>query len=505
MAQAPAPAAVLNPASNIPAGLPNSGIAQGSIIVVYGANLGPSTLVQATSLPLPTTSGLGGTTVTVTVNGTTLTAPMIYTLSTQVAAILPSAIPLGTGTLTVKYNGASGSTPITVVPSNFGMSTVNQTGTGPVVVTFLDYSLVTSSSSAKPGDVLTLWGTGLGATTGSDATLPVQTDLGTPIQIFVGGVQANILYRGRSASPGLDQINFVVPQGVSGCAVSLGALTNGTIVSNYTSIAVAATGGACSYPGASTSTFTSVPSQSSVRLGYLDLEWNDNVGGIADNDVITAGAAFLNFTQSQFASFSSGLSGLGGTGLSPGQCTVSYTNLNQTLNATYLNAGASVVLTSPSGSTTTLSALPNGGYGATLTTEPAGSYTLSGNGGADVGAFTAGFSLAQPITWTNPASVGTINRSQPLTITWTGGDANAYADIAVGSSGPGYDVSLDCSATASLGQFTIPPALLLALPPGHGDLTVASGTNPQFVSVPGFYLFSVFASRPAFSILTTIQ
>jgi len=59
MAQNPAPVSVQNPASNILPGLPNFGIAQGSIFVVYGTNLGPSTISVAPSLPLP--AALSGT------------------------------------------------------------------------------------------------------------------------------------------------------------------------------------------------------------------------------------------------------------------------------------------------------------------------------------------------------------------------------------------------------------------------------------------------------------
>jgi len=59
-AQGPAPASVVNPASNIPGGLPNSGPAQASIFVVYGAGMGPAALALAGSLPLPTTAGLAG-------------------------------------------------------------------------------------------------------------------------------------------------------------------------------------------------------------------------------------------------------------------------------------------------------------------------------------------------------------------------------------------------------------------------------------------------------------
>src|SRR5579862_3843380 len=120
-AQAPAPAAVLNPASNIPAGLPNSGIAQGSIFVVYGTNLGPANIAQPSALPLP--NSLGGTSISVTVGGTTVNAPLIYSLNSQVAGVLPSSTPTGTGTLTVTYNGANGTTPIQVVQTNFGIST----------------------------------------------------------------------------------------------------------------------------------------------------------------------------------------------------------------------------------------------------------------------------------------------------------------------------------------------------------------------------------------------
>jgi uncharacterized protein (TIGR03437 family) len=69
--------------------MPNTGMALGSMFVIFGSGLGPVTLQQVSSYPLPTTQGLGGTSVTVTVAGTTVPCIMIYTLSTQVAAVLP--------------------------------------------------------------------------------------------------------------------------------------------------------------------------------------------------------------------------------------------------------------------------------------------------------------------------------------------------------------------------------------------------------------------------------
>src|SRR5438552_1171628 len=79
---------VVNVASYAIPGLPNSSIAQGSIFVIFGSNMGPATLQQATAFPIPTT--LGGTSVTITSGSQTFQAPIIYTLAGQVAAILPS-------------------------------------------------------------------------------------------------------------------------------------------------------------------------------------------------------------------------------------------------------------------------------------------------------------------------------------------------------------------------------------------------------------------------------
>src|SRR5216684_1418870 len=70
---------VLNGASYALSLQPNGGIAQGSLFVIFGAEMGPGSLAQQSGFPLPTTQGLSGTSVQVTVNGTTVTCPMIYT------------------------------------------------------------------------------------------------------------------------------------------------------------------------------------------------------------------------------------------------------------------------------------------------------------------------------------------------------------------------------------------------------------------------------------------
>lgn len=74
-AQQPTVASVVNAGSYAGDGLPNAPIAQGSLFVLFGTNMGPATLQGAPSFPLQTT--LAGTTIDITVNGTTTQGIMI--------------------------------------------------------------------------------------------------------------------------------------------------------------------------------------------------------------------------------------------------------------------------------------------------------------------------------------------------------------------------------------------------------------------------------------------
>jgi uncharacterized protein (TIGR03437 family) len=497
---------VVNPASNIPPGLPEYGIAQGSIFVVYGAGLGPTSLIQASALPLPTTAGLAGTSISVTVGGTTVVAPMIYTLKSQVAAILPSTTPVGTGTINLTFNGATGSTPITVVATNFGLSTVNQSGNGAAVITRPDYSLVTNANSAKPGDVLVLWGTGLGPINGSDAVIPAQTDLGTPIQVLIGGIQANILYRGRSAGPGLDQINIAIPQGVSvGCSVSLMVQTGNT-VSNSTSIPIASNGGQCSDPVNLLTATSTLTGKATYKTGGILLT-NASVVLSANGQTTTtaangASASFFQYTQAQINA-QAGFPSLG-------SCLVTISpagTLPTNTTPTALNAGTAITLTPPSGSSVSLSRGSSGTYSGTIASIVSGLYQASnGAGGPDVGPFKATFNApAQPFVWTNQsAATGTIARTQPLNVQWSASDPAGFVliDLVVeylyGTSGT--QVTAECAAPIAAGQFTIPASVLLNFPSSATGTTYAGASFAvygysafQSLTIPGLD-FSVAAT-----------
>jgi uncharacterized protein (TIGR03437 family) len=473
---APALSAVYNGASWVTAGLPNSSIAEGSIFTITGTGIGPSTLTQVTSYPLPTSQGIGGTTVQVTVAGSTSYCIMVYAISTQVAAILPSATPVGSGTLTVTYNNASANIPIQVVKNSVGIFTVNQAGSGPGVITNLDYHVAVPNNAVHPGDILILWGTGLGPVTGDETEPPTPVDLGTGVEIFVGGQQATVLYGGRGSSPGLDQINFTVPAGLGGCYVSVFAQVNG-VVSNFVTIPIAAAGQSfCTDEtiGISAATVSKAASGGTINVGIMYL---DNV------EAANGKATFHKWTYTDLISTRGPFGGP-----SPGSCTVYVVDsgggiiLTDPFTTPGLNAGSSVSVSGPAGSQNMPDVLL-GSYealfsGASFLTP--GSYTIgNGAGGTDIGAFSTAITYPQPLTWTNQSSITSVSASNDLTITWSGGGPNDYVSIfgVSGLASNQKDTQFFCTASASAGQFTVPSQVFALLPPKGLGSNLQPGTN----------------------------
>ncbi len=463
-AAAPTITGIFNAASWVPSGLANGSIAQGSIFVVTGSGLGPATLQQQFTYPLPATQGLAGTSIQVVVGSQGFDCPMIYSSDGQVAAVLPSRTLLGTGTLNLLYQGNRATFPIRVVQSSFGMFAINQGGSGPAVVTGTAYDVKTPVNAAHPGDVLVAWGTGLGATTGDETQPPAQVDLNSGAQVFVGNQAATVLYAGRGSSPGVDQINFVVPAGVSGCYVSLAVQVRG-VISNFTTLPVAPAGqSVCSDVGQFTpGDLQRIQSAGRLNFGLVSLI---RAPGAQDQ----ASAAFEAIGGSAF------LSRLGVTGAVPsaGSCAV-----NEFAAGTYPLAGGSpgldagtLTLRGPSGTQT----LPVTGSNML---NP-GTYTISGSGGAKIGPFSVTFNFPPPIAWTNIGSATLIARGQDFTVTWSGASPNDVIALTgtttapASAAGQAATIQFVCAAPASAGQFTV-PALVTALLPLNG---MASDTLP---------------------------
>ena len=421
---------------------------------------------------------------------------MVYSLAGQVGAVLPSATPVGTGTLTLTYNGAaSNALPITVVPSASGIFTQSENGSGAAVMTLANTINVPSfTKAAKPGDIMSLWTTGLGASAGSDAVPPAQVDLGTPIQLLIGNVPATILYRGRSPYPGVDQINFTVPSGAAGCNVSVTIVTtlaSGSIVSNSATMPIAPNGGACSDSNAVfPPSMLTQWSTKGANVGAAIFSETDSIiyvnGTPFVDSIASAEADFLKVALAGIPSLQAALQRV-----SLGSCLLSITigsGGSAGVSGTGLDAGTSLTFTAGSAAPLTLTG-SGGTYSADFSALTQGMAQLSnGSGGAAVGAFKAAFNIPPRLTWTNENGIGTLQganppgptvmRTQPLTVTWSGGDVNSYADIfvtgAVESPTLPVSVSAECTTPVSADSFTIPASVLLAMP-GSGAFWLYTG------------------------------
>ena len=464
-------------------GVPNYGIAPGSLFVIEGGNLnGNSTPVLQSSAGtgLPTT--LNQTSLSVTVNGITTTPALYYASSTGIAAVLPSTTLVGMGTITVTYNGNSSMAPIEVVPSAVGLVTLYGNGAGAGVVTDSNFKVLGLTNSALPGQTVILWGSGVGAdTSNDDRTYPQnQNNLtNVPMQVYIGGISANVLYEGRSAYPGLDQINVVIPANVSpGCYVSV-VVETGSIVSNTVTVPVDPHGGACSDPALGLS---------GTQLQSLAAKGNTPVDSLA---VMVSQFTSSNGTENDQAlvvssSVNSAEFGAGNNYASQGSCSVFQPGLGFPFQAP-LDAGA-IQLTGPAG---VLDLPVQGGafYGSPLpagsVTSSPGTYTFTGSGGKDVGNFKIGINVQTPFTLTNKGALASITRSQGATITWSGGFANGDVMVNGVDASPNGSINFYCHAPSSAGQLTIPSSTLLALPPGGGKLIVINATAPQTVSASG--------------------
>lgn len=473
---------VLNAASTALIGFPNSSIAQGSIFSIYGSGLGPT---SSPTLAYPLQTTLGGVSVQITSGNLTLGALPIFVGPNQINAVLPGGTPTGSATVTVTYNGeTSNAAAFQVITSSFGIFTVGATGFGAGVITGANNQLYSLNSPAHPGDAATIWGTGIGASPGDDGSAPPQ-QIDMPnlsLSVYIGTQPVTVTYRGRSGFTGEDQINFVMPAGITGCYVPV-AVEIGNVVSNFVTMPVAPTGLPCPDPAMaappvitgnvalSRSTNTGFP----IANGSIDINGTTDFGGAWFGYPVPF--ALLDPVANLLPLLPTGTCGGG----------ISFVYFFDILGNTF-DAGPAVTVTGPNGSEQIPLALEGflyaaqlgGGSGATaepLFLDP-GAYTVSAPGGTEaqpfpnVGPFSQTFSIL-PFTWTNRSDITTVDRSASLDVTWTGGDPNSTVQIIGAVNGTGFE----CNANTSDQHFTIPAFTLLSLPGSSGGALGISTTS----------------------------
>jgi len=498
-ASGPAVSQILNNSSLIPPGLPNSGIAPSSIFIVQGSGLSDAgtPVLQDTQRGLPLT--LNGASISVVVGGVTTHPALYYTSPTQLAAVLPAATPLGTGTLTVNYGGAnSAPSPIQVVASAIGFNHFNQI---PIPAPFfnenvdigvaqdLTGAVLTSTHSGSPGQTITLWITGLGAdpadsdTTYTSSPHPVNT----PLQLYFGGVLVtNIGYQGSAGYPGVNIINLTIPASVpTGCYVPLAAVT-GNVISNVVVFPIHPGGGSCvetSIGGTITGDQILLNTKDTLKAGGVTLVQTNSTNA---KGVLTV----TNSAAASFQKYTGLLAAATGRGalVSADGCAVGPLVAGGPLTLAGLDA-ESIRLTGPAGLALPLPSQFGlaGAYGATLPAGaiPAsgGSFTFMGSGGTDVGVFTSTVTLSNPIlNWTNQSAAVTVDRTQGLLVTWTGGNPGTTLAISgtSTSTASGVIAGFGCRVAAEKGQFTVPAYILQGLPAGSGGVNVQNDVISAF-------------------------
>lgn len=221
-------------------------VAPGELVVLFGSGMGPQNLTVATPSSGLFPTQLAGT--TVTFNGTP--APLLYTSSTIVAAIVPYEINLQTSAnVTVNYQGNTFTT-LSQLPVGLtapGIFTANASGSGQAAAINQDGTLNSASNPAAVGSVVTFYATGAGQTApgGVDGQITNYPNLPAPIQpysVTVNGVTATLDYLGAAPTlvSGVIQFNVEIPSGVPGGAAVPVVLTMGGVSSPQVTIAVAA-------------------------------------------------------------------------------------------------------------------------------------------------------------------------------------------------------------------------------------------------------------------------
>jgi len=506
LAAQPVITGVQNNYSYILPNLPNYGIAPGSLFIIVGTGLAipgsQASPLQDPSKALP--QKLNGASVSVTVDGvpgpdgatTVTTQPALYYATpTAIAAVLPSSTPVGTQvTVTVTYGGATSQPYDTIVAkSAFGFDTYYGSGSGMAAVTDNgDGHLITPNNSAKPGETIVFWGSGAGADTNNDdLDPPVSFDnLNYITQLFIGGVQVPIVYQGRSHYQGVDQIDVTLPQNVpTGCAGSVVAVSgagSSALLSNTVTLPIAANGGPCSDPlqPIGSAEAATLAGHALVKFGFLSLAQTTDTAGISK----TASAQFASILgTSLFAYLDNALPSLGSCVVY--QQPTEPPPLNNPFNLQGLLPGT-ILVTGPNG-TQALNTVASGPglYTGTFTSgfipPTGGPFTFAGQGGSDVEAFNAPLNFPNPLFWTNESAASAITRSQGVTVNWTGGDPDTYVQITGSATTVGVTVSFTCDAPVSPATFTVPAAVLLALPAASGGIAVGNFTLPNSFSATG--------------------
>ncbi len=190
-----------------------TGVAPGELLSIYGSNLASNTVVTQGGVPFPKT--LGG--VRVLMNNRE--AAIFFVSQGQIAVLVPYGTTEGIVQVQVEKDGIlSNAVTMFRYLSSPGIFSQSQSGEGIGAVLHSDYSVVTEARPARPGEIVQVFLTGLGAVfptvadgaAGGTTTLN-QTAPGS-VRAYVDNLAADVLYAGLAPQlSGLYQVNLKIP------------------------------------------------------------------------------------------------------------------------------------------------------------------------------------------------------------------------------------------------------------------------------------------------------
>lgn len=203
------PTGVLNDGSFAPF---TARLSPGELIALFGTGLSSGT-ASASSLPLPNKLN----NVSVTING--FPAPLIYVSPTQINAVVPFEV-ANVALIQVNNNGQVSNTVTELMnyDTSPGIFTYNPAdGTGYAAALHSNYSVVSPSNPAQPGETIQVYVTGLGAVTPSvtDGSAGPSNPLSytnNTIMADINGTAASVGFSGLAPGfAGVYQLNITIP------------------------------------------------------------------------------------------------------------------------------------------------------------------------------------------------------------------------------------------------------------------------------------------------------
>ena len=205
-------------------------VAPGTIVTIFGSQLADGT-ASANQTPLDST--LGGTQVFLSDRA----LPLLYTSDGQINALIPYDVNVDTPLQLRVRRGTAESIglPVSVASAQPAIFTQDFSGKGPGVIVNAANQLVTAANPVKAGDAIVIYCAGLGAVnpavpTGAGAPIggPLSSTV-SPVNLKIGTSSLTPIFAGLTpGSPGLYQINAVVPSGVqTGNTVPVTITTSG--------------------------------------------------------------------------------------------------------------------------------------------------------------------------------------------------------------------------------------------------------------------------------------